>query len=521
MNKAIGFSLAYDKEPPCPGWLADFPWLGEFVYERNGWAVRLWGHGDLSSFIHDSRIIVGYSDTDMKMRPLQPLQNRGVIIELGEEATITNDFAGYLPVFYAPGMASTDEQCLRGELTLDPVRVISLLLSNTLLAGATIWREIDWLYGNSILTLTNTDSMVVKWQKPLRLRESRVEDMADMLEKTIRRYTDPLDKVYLSLSSGYDSRLIMLNMERPERIKARTYPISRPAKRSCEYAIAHSSAELAGVEDHKWVSAWNYGKYPPMIFGFYGPTFSAVNSYVCAFIIRANEKERLPMLHGMPGDTLSGNPVYGDMKKVAWRWDDAGRFEQLCRIDPHSWKTEELNQLLDFDWQHEFAQIRPVWGNLWRKTEGYRVPQRADILRLRNRSALMTVRTFAIADAYGGMISPYCDREYTEYMLSLPDEARLGRSAQKAMAKEKWPDHFNLPKPLSASQWDTDNTIDADNISKAAMWPSEQLEHPFFRKAYVEELRQRALDGDVHSFWLLWPLQTIAYGLMNDYPRRH
>lgn len=509
MNKAIGFSLAYGREPPRPKWLDTYPWLNELTTERSGWHLRLWGHGDLAGFVDGNRVLVGYSDLDT----LPPLDNRSVLIELGENAAIANDFGGYLPVFYGNGMASTDEGCIESGRTLDPARVVSLLLFNCLIAGATLWKEVNYLPANSVLGIAPDGRCWETPQEPLDIGESRVEDMAEVLERTIRRSTDALGDVYLTVSAGYDSRLIMVNMDRPERIRARTYPIARPIHRNGEWVIAQCSVWSAGIDDHKAVSAWNYGRYLPQLFDFLGSTVSPLNGYIGSFLIRTCNKKRLPLIHGVAGDTLAGNPVVHDQNKVSWRWDEAGRFEQLCRTDPHAWKLEGLDRLLTFDWRAAVATLRPTWAEMWRRAEGNTIAQRADLARLRNRTAMLILPTFSIADVYGGLVSPYCDREYTEYMLGLPDKCRLDRTAQKAMARERWPDIFPQPESLSASDWDPTNTIDHDNISEAAIWPTEELDHPMFQKDYVEELRARALAGDTHSFWLLFPLQAIVYGV--------
>ena len=501
MDKAIGFSLVYDTEPPRPSWLDTYPWLVEKVIEREGWAVRLWGHGDLDAVIDGDRIVVGLEEGE------EPLSSRSVVIELGNPPEIHSDFGGYLPVFVGKGAASTDEGCIPGVRTLDLKGVLSFLLTNTLLDGCTIWKDVCWLLGNHSLYGT------IWPQESIRLYNSDPAEMGDMLERTIRKYTDGLGDVYLSMSGGFDSRLIMLNMERKERIHARTYPISHPVSRSNEYVLAACSAHLAELADHKAVSAWNYGKYLPQYFDFYGATMSPLNAYIFAFIMRTL-KERWPVLHGMPGDTLSGNPMVGNLKYVARRFEDEGRFEQTCRTDPHSWNREDLDKLFTVGWREALADLRQTWAHTWCTTEGERLSQKADLIRLRNRSAMMTIRTFSICDVYGGMVSPYCDREYTEYMLSLPDEARLKRAEQIAMAKKRWPDHFPIPRPLRPKDWDTTNTIDRDNISEEALWPIDALDHPWFNRDYVDELKDKALGGDVRSFHLLFALQTIAYGLM-------
>ena len=150
LARIIGFSLAYNREPPRPKWL--YPWLNETLIERDGWYLRLWGHGELPT---DNPVEIGDIDC------------RGLMIELGENAAIANDLGGYMPVFYANGMASTDEQCIVADRELDEGGVLSFLLTNTLLAGKTIWRDIKWLPGNSVLTLTRDGQHHTRPQEPL------------------------------------------------------------------------------------------------------------------------------------------------------------------------------------------------------------------------------------------------------------------------------------------------------------------------------------------------------------------
>lgn len=552
MSKIAGFTLTKSSQvPQPPPWLPNFPHVTALTHECNGWKILLWGRGDLSQFINGDTIIVGYSGVDLATLATHPLQNRGLVVTLGEKAAVRNDTLGMMQVFYA---ASGDTVCVStceetviqalGSVTLDPGRLISYLILQSTVATLTLWGEVNKLYANSVLTVDKRGSFRQALQEPLQFQPiggDHIAAMAGVLRETVERYTDPLDDVWLMLSHGHDSRLILVNMNRPQRIHALTFPLSHPAERAYDVVIARESARLCGVADHAILDLEqdqlkNYTR--PSI-EFYGTPLGAVQVYLyatCEGIGHANPD--WPVVTGMNGDESAGVALNRSRGKLAKESDPADRFVSGCYSWVKAWLPHEMDAVLSFDWRKAVEPVRDVWARAWNSTEGDDLTRHAHLIHTRNRGNQYITYAWQSLDLYGGFVGPiYNDRHYVEFMLSLPHEVlsqgaftyavakksnvNESRTGQVSLFQRYFPEHYPVAG-LSHDKYDWTNRLDVNALRKAgseALWPltPDGRIHDFFKSEALADLYRRAANGDMRSYYLLNSVQPLAWAVGKGY----
>ena len=539
MDKAIGFSLTKQPfEPEVPPWLSAYPWLNVLHVSKGEWNLTVWGHGDLSKFLTPEGYVVGYSDTELTRLTREPMQNRGVLIKLSPTFSIANDALGQLPVFYSQRdgvpIISSCEECVikwRGGVTLNRARLVQYLIFQSYVGTVTLWDEIDKLYANRILKLSLDGQYVQMEQEPLRFKyieaEQAIATISQISKRVIRSYTDPLDDVYLPLSRGKDSGILLGNMVRPGRIHARTMPSSWPLDRCEDVVITRARCRNTGVEDHQIIDfpGQSYQQaYRPQI-EYAGTPLASTQAYI--FGINqwmGQEGNHWPVISGSCGDITAGSGVARvlEMYNVRQTSNDRERFKLACYCHSKEWKTPAFDACVAFDPASEMNRsgIQAEWSALWRASEGHSVGVNLDLIRLRNRGSQYITYAWAAADLWGSYVAPFTDRAYVTTMLSLPQKAREFCYAQKEYGKKFLPGL--LPNGgVHSSAWDVSNTLNNTTVSAEALWPLTadgcRPAHPFFVPAGIQGLYRRALDGDMKSFFWLHSLQPLAYMIDKGY----
>lgn len=545
MDKIIGFSLTRlpEKAVPPP-WLGTYSWIKVHNIEQAGWDICFWGHGDLNKFGTSHGFVVGYSGVEMKTISVVPLQNRGLVVSVtADDVTITNDALGMLPVFYGRRanipFVSTCEECVilgLGGVTLDRARLVQYLIFQSYVGTRSLWKEIDKLYANSTLVVSATGDFMVRSQPPLQFRRietiQAIPTIHGITRRTIRCYTDPLDDVYLPLSRGKDSGMLLVHMQRLKRIHARTYGTGRPYSRDEEIVIAKARCKNIGVEDHRIIDfvGETYQQYfqPQIEWG--GVPLSCTQAYIFgANTIIGSEGTHWPLISGSCGDITAGGGTQRIWNLRTFRQafhSDARdqQFKLACYCQSKEWRHEALEKCIAFDTDAKLIQseMRSEWTELWNATEVGNQGVRIDLIRLRNRGSQYITYSWAAADLWGCYVAPFTDREYVTTMLSLPYKSRIKCRDQKLYAAERYPRIFpdgGVPR----SAWDVRNTINNTTISEEALWPlvadGSKPAHPYFEQAGIRALYQKALSGDAHSFFLLHSLQPIAWAIDRGYVR--
>jgi len=561
MDKIIGFTLTRgDAALPPPPYVALYPWIEMHHVHAEGWALTLWGHGDLESFVLDDMTIVGYSNTDLATLTAVPLQNRGVCIRLRDgTAVVYNDHLGMMPVFYGASggvtcVSTCEESVMRalGNVALDEQGLVSFLTFSCDISTVTLWKEIRKLYANTLLEVRPNGTFSVALQPPLEYEaideRAVVWLMHEQLERTVRLYTDSLGEVFLPLTSGYDSRLILCHMQRPERIHARTYGYTFPPERSYEVVVARKSAELCGAADHRIVDIMDYSKWVQPSIEHYGTCLGAGQAYIFGAVAQIVAEARHPVILGQPGDTLAGKSVKETQERMSDVDDPAEQFKVLCHCQAMGWDEEVLDDCLTFDWRASLSQARSLWSSTWTGMGENEFPpaNRMSLARIRDRTAQYTAYPWTvIVDLWSSVVTPYADRDYVSFMLSLPVHLRHNRAAQSELMAQYFPKVFDRrgcwnSRPWAGLRWDyfdsisddarvrarnaydVGNIVDENSISGMALWPLEpdgsKPAHPFFAARGMAALYERAVgERDVGSFFHLNSLQPIAWAIDKGY----
>lgn len=536
MDKIIGFFLTRDPARREPPWLSKYPWLKVHRVSINGWHFTLWGHGDLTKFIEDNRVVVGYSDTDLALLTTDPLQNRGVVVDVNNTAAaIRNDALGMLPVVYTvsspvPYVSTCEEMVIQalGEVTLDEGRLVNFLIYQTTILTFTLWKEIDKLYANRILRITSSGEAEQLPQTALTFRpvptQDAVERVHTVTERVVRLYTDKLDRVILPLSSGQDSRMMLAYMQRPERIYARSYPTSWPAHENIEVWVAKASAAKRGVHDHAILDF--EGDWSPSVVPFIeymGTVVSALQVYIwaaCEMI--GAEHPGIPVISGVIGDVTAGRPTVFVRRWINDPPSDGQPFKWACYCHANEWEAGHLDPCLTFDWREALKPLRKSWTQCWEETEGLTSIHRAALVRLRNRCPLSITGAWAALDIWNSMVTPYLDREHLTLMLSLTEQSLGGRSAQQQVFKKYHPDIWQYAG-IPYQKLDRRNTTNVDTITgnPRAFWPllsdGSRPAHRFFNPEGIEALYARAIGGHKCSWGRLASLQPIAWAVEKGY----
>jgi len=435
-----------------------------------------------------------------------------------------------MQVFYSQTVASTNEELVvrstqRPEL--DPAGLTSFLIFQCNVGTSTVWRGINKLYANSELALHDTGKAIQYPLSSLRLEVLREETTNDFVEKmrralvaTIRRATDSLDDICLPLSQGYDSRLLARLIRNPARIHAKTYALSQADDLDCDVAIARLIAADRGIKDHRVVSfEGDYSRFVPPALEHLGTTVSAAQAYLYGAAYLLND-DRLPLISGVVGDILSSHGATFARQWIETDIGPAERFKRACHCHAHEWKAIHLDRWLTFNWRKAIKPLEEQWASLWEASETAEYELgKATLIRLRNRGSAYLTGPWALADLWGGIVTPYYDRDYVKFMLSMPPKMLYQRIAQQRLLEWTWPStwpHGNHPNPRSLC-WKGTVVPDTITGNEHAFWPlKDGLQHRFFNKS-VQALYDTAITGNTISWGLLASLQPIAWALQKGY----
>jgi len=537
MDKAIGFFLTRDPTERRPPWLHKYPWLKVHRIFIKGWYITLWGHGDLAQFhTHSNRVVVGYSDTDLALLTVDPLQNRGVVIDIGDGgAGVRNDALGMLPVVYTtsstvPYISTCEEMILQalGKVTLDEGRLVNFLIYQATVLTYTLWKEIDKLYANRTLRVTNEGeteqiSEPVLTFQPVSARNA-VEHIHTVTKRAVRLYTDQLDQVILPLSAGQDSRLILAYMQRPERIYARSYPVSWPAHNNIEVRVAKASAAIRGVYDHAILDfKGDFSSSTQPFIEYMGTLVGAGQVYLyAASEMMGREHPGIPVISGIIGDVTAGRPTGFVRKWLTKLPSDIEPFKEACYCYGNEWEAKYFDPCLTFDWRSAHEPLRKSWSQCWQETEGLTQIHRAALVRLRNRCPAIITSTWAAIDIWNSMVAPYLDRDHVVAMLSLEEQSLYDRLAQRQVFARYHSDFWQYAG-IPYQELDCRNTLNLDTITgnPQAFWPllcdGSRPRHRFFDPEGIKKLYVKAIGGCRRSWGLLASLQPIAWAIEKGY----
>ena len=486
MDEIVGFCISKG-EPATPPWLDDYPWLNRERVRLGDWTALVWGHGTLP--VTRNGFVAGKRG------------NRCAEVTVDERLTVSRDYLGQLPVYYGGDTVSTCEECVLldiGQATLNVDYLPLFLQIGASVGPHTLWNEVGQLFGNC----EPVPGVVSRWMDPPQPEEAEWEEA---IRGAVNRSVQ--GKTHLAVTSGYDSRLLALYMD-PQDTIGWTLPLS-PSMRDGEYVWAKRTAEILGME-HRAVIIQDFPAWLEKSVEYMGANTSQIMAMWFAMIGEINREERRPVVHGGPGDSLSGNPVRRTLEVVEPMDGADQQGLALIRDRGAGWEDDELDRLLTYDWQDRGL------GRHFLDTPGPDFAAKADLFRVRTRSAALATGRMNVGELWGGAICPYADTEYAVWALNLGVEKRIDRNSQVEWATHAYPAIFNRPSPLQDDDYTAENSIDEELACDP--WPLMGTQfNELFNQAYIDALVERALDRDMWAIRRAWPLQAIAWAFMRGY----
>lgn len=448
--------------------LRHFPWLSRTEIEQNGTSLELWGHGNLNEMVHkDSRgnllALVGspqpVPDWVSVERTLDGISGptefraswdgRFLLAKVasdGDGWTLWNDWCGAVPVFHArigDGFIAS---------TLEPVTVaaagytsddffipgiVSLLLNGHYIADWTLFREMRTLQSDSV-SIWNEDGF--HWERLHSIWPSKdrwmvswdelVAEMNAILRRAVIGVLSNGESWTLPLSGGLDSRIIAA-IASEAGIPLRTITYGPATWNDPIYA-----AQVARALNLPWkgvdLGTEFFTKYLPTWADWFGSALHFHGMYQLSFLDSLLPGPGGGLIMGFLGDVLSGAGLTERMKVLA----NPSKVRPLGR--DHRWKVEEISEMFNFPVKEHMEEYgRKVEAEI-ECLPGERF-QKIMILPLTERQREFTYYQSMMYDYYFGVATPYLNREYVQFCLSLPMVALEGRSLALDMIKRCYP----------------------------------------------------------------------------------
>ncbi|MFH1317466.1 MAG: asparagine synthase-related protein [Candidatus Omnitrophota bacterium] len=486
MYGAVGFflsgSLALEAKEKavlaCGQALSHFPWLERKRLQHGSGQLELWSHHnpDSSTYVDNFgnlfTLIGPYSSTILWEDAIEQLEKQGdnafelpwegrcVLIRIsrtGEDWTIWNDWCGSIPVFHiavnglsfvssleplivaAAGFTSKDFS-KRG--------IIEMLVHGHFLGTDTLFAKMQKLIPDAVSCWSKGvfDNSRILWTvKPSDIRWEKDQDklIEEMYEYTVKALDDTFchhNEWILPLSGGMDSRLIACrSVKAGVDIQAFTYG---PSKWN-ETVYAQKVARALSIPWQRVDLGTDYlASYTPMWLDWFGSSLHTHGMYQMPFL-QSLEKIDAPIILGFMGEALAGHhlKVLNQSGSTPYQW--------FCNFGV-TWNVKEATRVLAFDPSKIFSEISNLMQDQFDLLKGAKY-QRQMFLDFWNRQHNFIFYQSMMHSYLKGVYTPYMNREYARFCLSLPQFALKGRYLQKKMLKRYWPEAAKISSTYSQS----------------------------------------------------------------------
>ena len=231
----------------------------------------------------------------------------------------------------------------------------------------------------------------------------------------------------------------------------------------------------------------------------------------------------IPTVSGVVGDVLAGIGVEFASACVRANAGSYALFDSTLYGHEKGWGHEQLDDCLTFDWRRAKSTLNAEGIAIWSGTEGDDYLTRATLVRLRNHEIPAITNPWAAIDLWGSLVAPYYDRDFIEFMLSLPHETLRNRSGQVELFARYHPDLWPHAG-LDLSTLNCTNTLNKETIARGGLrsiWPlagdGSKPRSALFRPEGIAALEEKALAGDEASWFRLNSLQPIAWAVEKGY----
>ena len=261
------------------------------------------------------------------------------------------------------------------------------------------------------------------------------ELVEEMYHETCRAVSSALQQCnrwILPLSGGMDSRLIAcVGADEGVNLQAYTYGPAAWEEVICAQQAAHA---LAIPWRRIGVGVDYLSDHTPMWFDWFGSSLHAHGMYQMPFL--ASCKERPGMIaDGFYGNNLAGggHPSDGLLSRddAPWHAFRKGYFTH--------WQPAELQGLLPFDPSSALEEMADIMEAQLSLVKHWPFYHQRNAIDMWNRQQRFVFYQPMMYDYFKGGLSPFLDRTYARFCMSLPRLALEGRRLQREMLARYWP----------------------------------------------------------------------------------
>lgn len=558
----------------CDRALRHFPWLKTKRAKHGDTDLYVWGHRHLDEVVHTDEsgnlfILIGspvpngttlkdvadelvdQDDTAFEL----PWEGRCILLRIsvsGRQWTMWNDWTGSIPVFHTQlekgHVASTLEPAVVDAAGFTPddfflPGLVSLLVNGHYLGDWTLFEGMHIIPPDSVThwdkgkvdsrrlwTVEPTDE---RWHESW---DTLVDEMYYLSHRAIADTLRTQSEWILPLSAGLDSRLIAaVGADTDVALHAYTYG----HRDWIETVYAQEVARVLGIPWQRVPIPPDYLKnYTQIWLEWFGSALHCHGMYQMPFLTSLERAPDGQILQGYMGDPLAG----GHVGSLTRSWETT---QGIMPVGEPFIEPDLLGDLLAFDsWrdavdavaQRTRREIGPVQGSHF---------QQLMFLDFWNRQRLFIYYQPVMYEYFRGVATPFLDRDYARFCLSLPRHALENRRLQKEMLRRHYPDVariggtfgqplvrsrryiFNrslatlLPRSLRVGTLrrfaTTGNRIQIRALQafgKQCLWPFDEVRQDLgslFDLQRLEGIFEQAAAGNETAYNQLRPIQAIAW----------
>jgi len=503
----------------------------------------------------------GFMDNKARKDFRLPWDGRVILLHIssdGNDWTIWNDWLGSIPIFYTDfpdwRIASTLEPVVveSAQFTVDDMSLSGLLLLLThgnYLADWTLFKNMHTVSPDSVTqfdehgyrtsachTIEATDE---RWERGW---EELLEEMHALVKKAIRQTLKTQPKWVVPLSGGLDSRLIAA-IGAEMGVEMDTYTWGPP-----DTMDGVSARQIARVLHLPWqridLGDDYLARCLPLWVDLFGSSMHFHGMYQIPFLETLRAVAPAPIVSGFIGECLAGY----DVRFQTEHHQIAKRSYLSHPAYFMVWEADELRSLFFNSIDQALEEITDLIEGMKNLATGLWF-QRLRFLTMWGRQHHFTYFQSMLSDYYFGVATPYINREYAQFCMSLPraalDERRLqidmmrrhyakvmtiggtyatepavltGRYLMKRRLASLLPSTLVprlLPMIARVKKGKTDiNSLRA--CGEEALWPipeTRKLLAEWINLELVDQAYADALAGDMLSVRKLQSLQAFAYRL--------
>ena len=463
MGTIVGFSLYNDLEDATverllvasKKALSNYTHIVKKEFTLGAGHLIIWGHTEIIGHCHTMPdgsflVLIGSPYEPVDWLDVQekillgkfslPWDGRLILLRVSEDGTrwtIWNDWLGSIPVYHAGigqgRVASTLEPVIVAAAGYTPndffmPGLVSLLLNGHFISDWTLYKamkvippdsKIEWdENGFRSQQLGTVQPSQNRWEAGW---DDLVDEMYELSRSAIVKVLKSQPEWVLTLSSGLDSRLIAgVAAEVGARVNAYAWGDINSTDVNFSWNIAHT---LGIPWKHIHLKKDYLTEYTPRWASLFGSSMSFHGMYQMCFFDALGSSSNSPVLSGFMGDVISGDGI-GDTLPFHAKLDNY----QMASEWYSCWQVGDLRAVLKAPHEEALEMNRHEIKNMIDGISGA-FYQKMVLLEAWNRQRMFTSFQTVLKDYWGGVGTPYLNREYARFCLSLPravmDERRL------------------------------------------------------------------------------------------------